>query len=163
MKALTIKQPWLALILAGLKRYEFRTWAPGKVPTKILLHSSAGKLSKAEMGFYRDELTRCRLERAADLLEDQQLLKGYVLATAELSAIYDCRLPSPPAPAEIPRTPGHGALPPLVAGELYAWHLRNIRPLEGGSVAWKGAQGLWEVDWELVRAAAYLSDPGGSA
>lgn len=153
MKALSIKQPWLALILAGLKHYEFRTWAPAQMPTKILLHSSAGKSSKAEMGFYRDELARCRLERAADLLEDWQILQGHLLATAELGGIYDCAHVS--APAEILRTPGHGALPPLAAGELYAWHLRNIQPLEGGPVPWRGALGLFDVDLASLQAARY--------
>lgn len=40
MKALTIRQPWATLIIAGLKRYEFRSWNT-KYRGELLIH--AGK------------------------------------------------------------------------------------------------------------------------
>lgn len=40
MKVLTIRQPWATLIIAGLKRYEFRSWNT-KYRGEILIH--AGK------------------------------------------------------------------------------------------------------------------------
>lgn len=40
MKVLTIRQPWATLIIAGLKRYEFRSWNT-KYRGELLIH--AGK------------------------------------------------------------------------------------------------------------------------
>lgn len=45
MKALSVKQPWAALIVCGEKRVETRTWTPPKgltLPFRVAVHASAG-------------------------------------------------------------------------------------------------------------------------
>jgi hypothetical protein len=154
MKALTIKQPWLALILAGHKHYEFRSWAPPITHGRVLLHAAASKLTKAEMGFYRTELDRCGLERAADALQYRDLLTGCFLAVATLAGSYDCA-DDIYCPIGVNHEPGYGPNKVTKWGELLAWHLTDIRTL-GKPVPWKGQLGLWDVDWEVVRAAMYV-------
>ena len=53
MYALTIKQPWVDLILSGEKRYEFRRWAPRKVCVgdRLALHEAVrGVVAVARYG-----------------------------------------------------------------------------------------------------------------
>lgn len=32
IRALSVKEPWLAIIMAGVKSHEFRSWRPGNIP-----------------------------------------------------------------------------------------------------------------------------------
>ncbi len=50
MKVITIKQPWASLIVAGLKKYEFRTWNT-KYRGDILIHAGKGIDAKAMVRF----------------------------------------------------------------------------------------------------------------
>lgn len=42
LQTLSVKQPWASLLVAGVKRFEVRTWSPKQVGP-ILIHASSGK------------------------------------------------------------------------------------------------------------------------
>ena len=42
LRAFSVKQSWASLLIAGVKRYEVRTWSP-KEPGLLLVHASSGK------------------------------------------------------------------------------------------------------------------------
>ena len=42
LRAFSVKQPWAGLLVAGVKRFEVRTWAPSG-PGVFLVHASSGK------------------------------------------------------------------------------------------------------------------------
>lgn len=50
MKALSIREPYAAAIIAGGKTVEFRTWSPGKTTEMLIICSSAYK--SPEIGKY---------------------------------------------------------------------------------------------------------------
>ncbi len=52
MKVLTIKQPYASLIVAGIKKYEFRTWKTN-FRGDFLIHAGKG-VDKEEMKKYKD-------------------------------------------------------------------------------------------------------------
>ena len=41
-QVVSVKQPWASLLLAGVKKYEVRSWAPPYLGY-IVLHASSGK------------------------------------------------------------------------------------------------------------------------
>ena len=53
MKVLTIKQPYASLIMAGIKKYEFRTWKTN-YRGEVLIHSSKTLDKKAMKEFNYD-------------------------------------------------------------------------------------------------------------
>ncbi len=53
MKVLTIKQPYASLIMAGIKKYEFRTWKTS-YRGEVLIHSSKTLDKKAMKEFNYD-------------------------------------------------------------------------------------------------------------
>src|SRR5688572_22627658 len=42
LRALSVRQPWAGLLVAGVKRFEARTWKPRELGF-LLVHASAGK------------------------------------------------------------------------------------------------------------------------
>ena len=129
MKALSIRHPWVDLILSGAKTIEIRTWAT-RHRGPLLLHASSGYgIAEREAG---------RRHGQAPPAPEQL---GAVVGIAEL---VDCR---PAGADDWPRA----ALPPL-EGRLWAWVLADARPL--GPVPCPGRRNLFEVDLEVVAAAA---------
>jgi activating signal cointegrator 1 len=129
MKALSIRHPWVDLILAGTKTIEIRTWAT-RYRGPLLLHAS-GAYGISE----REAAARLKLPPPqADML-------GAVVGIAEL---VDCR----PVRREDWKNAG---LPPL-GGRLWAWVIADARPL--GPVAHAGNRTLFEIEEEVVMSAA---------
>ena len=129
MKALSIRHPWVDLILAGTKTIEIRTWAT-RYRGPLLLHaSSAYGISEREAA--------ARLQLPAPEPETM----GAVVGIAEL---VDCR----PVRREDWKNAG---LPPL-GGRLWAWVLADARPL--GPVLHAGNRTLFEIEEEVVMSAA---------
>jgi hypothetical protein len=129
MKALSIRHPWVDLILAGTKTIEIRTWAT-RYRGRLLLHASAG-YGIAE----RDASARLGWGRPAP-----ETL-GAIVGVANL---LDCRHVQP---ADWP----NAALPPL-EGKLWAWVLSE--PQAMGPIACPGQRTLFDVDEALVAALA---------
>jgi hypothetical protein len=129
MKALSIRHPWVDLILAGTKTIEIRTWAT-RYRGPLLLHAS-GAYGISE----REAAARLRLP------PPDPLTLGAIVGIAEL---VDCR----PVRKEDWKSAG---LPPL-AGKLWAWVLAEPRPV--GPVAQAGSRTLFDIDEEVLLAPA---------
>ena len=127
MKALSIRHPWVDLILAGSKTIEIRTWAT-RYRGPLLLHaSSAYGISE------REAAARLRLPAP-----DRATL-GAVVGVAEL---VDCR----PVRREDWKSAG---LPPL-EGRLWAWVLAGPRAV--GPLPCRGQRTLFDLDQEVPAA-----------
>jgi hypothetical protein len=161
MKALTIYQPYAALISVGAKRFETRSWnTPYRGP--IAIHSAKKPYGEVlnEYAVHCDTcgLMHQALERA--LGQGFDFSYGAVIATANLAGCYlidrieefrgagwktGCwdgdRWIDPPADDLLfgDWTPGR-----------YAWDLQNVETIIVPQRA-RGAQGLWEWD-EVARS-----------
>ena len=70
MKCLTIKQPYVELILCGKKKIEIRSW-PTKLRGKVLIH--AGKDPNKEI-----------VDKYVNILDKQNIKFGYILGMVEI-------------------------------------------------------------------------------
>ena len=150
MKALTIWQPWASLIMAGVKPYEFRSWAAPRslVGQRIAIHAGARPMRAAEI---HELLEHLGLPRTA---------RGTGLAVAASIPILE-RAWRRPELFPLKHVLGTALLgQPRRACEIYpddfssdsdrlehsnwAWPLTAIEHLEPPVPA-RGAQGLW--DW----------------
>lgn len=141
MKALSIRQPWAALIADGLKTVEDRSWATD-YRGPLAIHASSG----IAVGFSAEEVA--------------DLPRGAVVAIANL---IDCR-PLTPADTE---AAGYDPEEPLTPAECvgrFAWVLADAREI--APVAMKGALRLWECPDELLplryRVLAMLEKQSGA-
>jgi hypothetical protein len=151
VKALTLTQPWAALVALGEKRFETRSWRTD-YRGPLAIHAAKGYPAECrelveETVFYEALLRGFRLERGFGLPSHLEVQRGKVLATCQLTG---CHL--------IGRTVG-GAItldgvPPrafsLEEEEFgdyepgrYAWRLEDVRLL-ATPVPARGALGLWE-------------------
>ena len=129
MKALSIRHPWVDLILAGTKTIEIRTWAT-RYRGPLLLHASgAYGISEREAA--------ARLKLPPPQPETMSAVVG-------IAALVECR----PVRREDWKSAG---LPPL-GGKLWAWVLADARPL--GPVFHAGNRTLFEIGEEAVMSAA---------
>jgi len=128
MKALSIRHPWVDLILAGAKTIEIRTWAT-RYRGSLLLHASAGYgISE------RDASARLGLGRPAP-----ETL-GAIVGIANL---VDCRHVRPEDWA-------NASLPPL-EGKLWAWVFSEPEAVE--PIPCAGKRTLFDVGDEVLAAA----------
>lgn len=163
MKALTLWQPWASLIAVGAKRHETRSWpAPATIlGERIAIHAAVRPVdrrfrSPCALGTLDTQFDRmcCRqlgLDWAApddDQLPRRGLPYGVVVATA---IVHDCHK----AEAVAYRLKTRGTpddLDDLLSGDFtfgrYAWELRDVRVVEGGSPV-RGRQGVWNYDGPL--------------
>lgn len=153
MKALTIWQPWASLIIAGVKPYEFRSWAAPRAlrGQRIAIHAGARPVRKAELA---DLITRLRGSEPWTTA-----LKPEALAMLE-------RIHTSPGSLPLSHVLGTAVLGEPVRGDAvvpefggtvndsdraehcnWAWPLADIRPL-APPVEARGAQGFW--DWKEV-------------
>jgi hypothetical protein len=128
VKALTVRQPWAALIAAGLKVEEYRGWAPAH-RGPLAIHAARALPSWADLA----EVRRW-LGQEAEAVSDFEVFawacdqpRGVVVAVAELVAVE--QLPA-----------GH----PGRRWGGFAWRLASAEPLPR-PVRAVGQRGLW--DW----------------
>lgn len=81
MKAITIKQPWASLIVAGLKDIENRSWKTN-FRGRILIH--AGKTREKQYGMPRELFAN---DNVYSVLTDKELPQGAIIGSVE---IVDC-------------------------------------------------------------------------
>ena len=134
VKALTLAQPWAALVTSGAKRVETRSWRT-RYRGLLAIHAARGFPVPAQrlctVPPFSDHL------RAAGTWPPEALPRGCVVATCRLAACERItRLTLPPEPE---RSFGN------YADGRWAWLLEDVRPLAGPLPA-KGALGLWEWD-----------------
>ncbi len=140
MKALTIHQPWASLIIAGRKRFETRSWRPGRemIGTRIAIHASARP-------WPRRILLPTMVEAALDLakLELADLPLGAVLGTAVIGEVVTTRY-AVRVPRDFDLTPHNleFSLGDFSDGR-FAWWLRDIEVF-AEPVPARGYQKLWE-------------------
>lgn len=127
MKALTVRQPWASLIVAGLKRVENRTWRTN-YRGSLVIHAAARV----------DPDAPAVLESAGiDPQAWQDAPRGVLLGMVDLIDVIDLA------------AAGALAHDPLVYGP-YCWILANPRPLSRPIPA-RGHRTLWSCDRLLQR------------
>jgi hypothetical protein len=84
LRALSVKQPWAGLLMAGVKRFECRTWQP-KQPGPFLLHVSSGKA--AGMPELRAEPLFQRALRKAGMADEGAWPQSSFLGLVEIAGI----------------------------------------------------------------------------
>ena len=173
MKALTVYQPWASAILAGMKRYDRRSWVPPMevVGQRIAIHASAKWSSEiARMcgdvmgGLWRRTEGGCaRVEDpAAPRIDDMppNLPLGAVLGTVWLRRVLQIQ-ELPCGPAAPPRDVVLVSELPLRNGEVEGLSIGMIERHRPGEFLWemdhihrfqkpypaRGKQRLW--DWSL--------------
>lgn len=129
MKALTICQPYAALILSGEKRVENRTW-PTNYRGRFYVH--AGK-SRA---MWDEEIDAKRFPNAA---------WGAVVAIATLDTCAFLQTVSRDAPLGWLHEHEHAFGP-------WCWVLKDVTPI--GPWPWRGSQGLFDIDEREIERVA---------
>lgn len=124
MKAIVIHQPWAWAILAGIKRYENRTW---RTTHRGALAIVAGR-SRASLGLEGDLLPG--LPGVADLPF------GAIVGVVEVVDVWPVAL---------------CGKDPFATGP-WCWVLERAEAV--GPIPWRGEQGLFEVPDEVIRRAA---------
>jgi len=128
MKALSIRHPWVDLILAGTKTVEVRTWAT-RYRGPLLLHASGG------FGISERE--------ASARLKQPPPDPAGLSAVVGIADLIDCR---PVRKEDWKRA----ALPPLT-GRLWAWVLEDARAL--GPIPCAGKRTLFDIEEEVIVSA----------
>ena len=128
MKGITIRQPWVELILQGRKPYEIRSWGTS-YRGPIMLHA-AKALDKSAL--------------VALEIDASSLFRGGFVGRAELK---DCR-PFTRADARVLRQ--NGAFVGKWSAGRFAWELTNVCRLPA-LVPFRGALGLFSVPIRIVR------------
>jgi hypothetical protein len=141
MKALTIRQPYAALIAIGEKKYETRSWSTS-YRGSMAIHSSKKQLGKLSMAFWPI------FYPAGFTHED--LVFGCIIATCNL---VDCIKVE-----DLPRLPNKEMMLGDFTLGRFAWKIEDVHLLEK-PIPIKGNFGLWnlrchsdtdgECNWEL--------------
>lgn len=128
MKALTIKQPWAALIIEGYKQYEFRSWKTN-YRGKILIH--------AGLSFEKDMVKR---------FEQYNLnyITGAIIGEA---VITDCILVDEKFNEKL-RCTNTLVYARSNHVETYAWKLENVKKYDN-PIYVKGKLGLWNYEGDI--------------
>lgn len=127
IRALTVKNPWAALIAAGIKDVENRSWAPPRSFTSsdlLLIHAGAARDHDA----YSEALVIANLPRG-------EQPSGAVVAAARVRDVHTC----------------DGRCSPwAVPGDVH-WMLAGVRRL-AEPVPARGKLGLWTPGDDLMMA-----------
>jgi hypothetical protein len=144
MKTLSICQPWVTLVILGIKRLETRSWRTSR-RGRIAIHASRAFTQEAQR-LCGEEPFRSALE-AAGFRGADDLPLGALLGTVELvgcTAADDLNLDALDA-AEL----AFGDFGP----GRWAWELRHPQPLDA-PVPFRGRLGFFEAPDELFRPRA---------
>ena len=134
MYALTIKQPWASLIMAGLKRVENRTWRTN-YRGPLAIH--AGRTVDRDAAETLDAA-------GIDPQDFEDAPRGVILGVVDLIDVIEMDSAAARQQA-LPGFPGRYDIDsdPLATGP-YCWILRNPRPL-ARPVPYCGRRNLWDV------------------
>lgn len=158
-KAISLWQPHASLIAMGEKHYETRSWST-KYRGPIAIHAGKSQdeikhiwqsiqhAKKTDWQHAR-EFTRAIYDAFKEYMAREGLLSfnfrdlpyGAIVATAELTAIYDTVLLYPKLTGRVQQFGdfGHGR---------YAWRLENVKAL-AEPIPLRGQQGLWDIEIEV--------------
>lgn len=132
LQAITLRQPWAALVACGAKRYETRSWAT-RHRGPLAIHASA-RWRAADRALLASEPWRSALGPAPGAGVDLPL--GRVLAVVQLTACVPTASLAPGYPESV-----FGDFAP----GRWAWRLEGVRLLEPPLPA-RGRLGLWSLD-----------------
>lgn len=144
MKALTLSQPWAALVASGAKKVETRKWRPGENPGLIVIASS-----KERMNISRKQLVAT--EPFCSALAFTPIIYSSLLAVARLD---HCERTEDVVGTLSPREQAFGDYRP----RRWAWFLKDvvalpepilIPPTPKGMPGIAGL-GLWDVPERLM-------------
>jgi len=129
MKVITVKQPYAALIAAGIKEYEFRTWKTN-YRGELLLHAGKGV----------DEAAMKKFEGYG-----LEYPSGCIVAKVQLS---DCIRVDDALRDELQKKNAevYSGVITRPEWEGYAFKIENVRKMEPIPV--KGKLSIWEYDYE---------------
>lgn len=136
MRALTIRQPWASLIIAGMKDVENRTW-PTKHRGPLAIHAAVAVASPAEWE-HAEMVCKTVAPKLMPLWSERVLPRGVVLGTVNLAS---CELGCDCSPWSFP--------------EQYHFGLESADPFVEPVPA-TGALGIWE--WRSDHSAARVGD-----
>lgn len=131
MKALSLIEPWLQLILVGKKTVEFRTWRRERMEGRdLLLCSSKGwDPDCAKYSYMNYKLSLVQVDEARMLCGHARCIVRVKMITPATTARHGDQL----------GFSYHGD-----GKQTYAWELEDIRPIEPFPV--KGQLGIYEVE-----------------
>lgn len=130
-RALTIRQPWAALIATGHKRYETRSYQPRIVAPgdRFAIHAGAATVDVAAMHLQQ-------LVVAARLPLAQHF--GAIIATARLVAVHPTTGTGSPTIGRLERYAGDWSR------GRWAWELADVEQLDQ-PIPCPGKLGLWRI------------------
>ena len=145
MKALTIWQPWAALIMARAKPWEWRGWKPPRylVGQRLVIHAGARKVPKHEIVQLLRDIRAGDTSLVADkalAVLDATRVDGFLLACGLGTALVGEPINAADWAARH-NAPGHDS--DRVDHHMWGWPLSDIRAFPA-PVPMRGAQGLWE-------------------
>lgn len=139
-KALSVKQPWAALIANGRKTIETRKWATNyRGPLLICSSKSADRNPQANMHWIAQESAGLRVARF-HLLD-----RGVAVCLVDLmgcTRTYDCSV------LELDELAKKACCE--VTPFMWCWHLENVRRLKAPLPTVKGQLGLYKVELERL-------------
>lgn len=144
MKAITLTQPWASLVMAGIKRFETRSWSTNHVGP-LLIHAARGFPEQCKRLCYEPPFQRALSSIG---YPDQQLLPtGVLLGYVTLIGCW--RIPRIGlGPPDLPPVEPERSFGDYTDGR-FAWMLSRPvwlpRP-----VPYRGRLGLYEVDLDKV-------------
>jgi hypothetical protein len=144
MKALSVRQPYAALIQAGLKLLEWRDW-PTEYRGPVAIHVSR-TMTGSELAIAYHATVRKAL-RELGYTGLLTMPRGVVVGVCDLVHCHDTQTPG----FEIPESE---ALTGWTACR-FAFQLANFRPCQ--PFAWRGNQYLWEIPDRAVQKALQLA------
>lgn len=147
MKALSLFQPYAALIALQQKRWETRCWQTHLRGT-IAIASTAAMPQEAKLTLIRPAFQKALapMKRSDETSEYYDLPCGAIIAVADIAEV----ITTSEWLRRFARRPGY--LPEFEFGDYspnrFAWRLENVRALKQPIPA-KGSQRLWSVSKEL--------------
>jgi len=139
--ALSVKQPWASLLVAGVKRFEVRTWPPSKLGF-ILIHASSGKASGIRE-LRAEPLFQEALQRAT-LSDEKSWQQSAFVGLAEIIRVIEPDDDFPHDVTELDRFLGSGE-------GCFLWEVGRSWPFPT-PVPSHGKLNLWSVPKELFSA-----------
>lgn len=137
----SVKQPWAGLLLARIKKFEVRSWAPAELGP-YFVHASTGR-SPAHAHLCGDT-TYLRALRDADLADPSSWPTGAILGVVNVKRIW--------APDKA--RPRLTKLDKLLCGEtagMFLWEIDQALPFDE-PIPCKGKLNLWSTDGALSTA-----------
>jgi hypothetical protein len=162
--ALTVWNPWAAMIVAGCKPYEFRRWAaPARhVGQRIVIHAGAHRIPRGDLHELLEGLATgetgtihpCGSAQVARAIEITERMWRDYDALPFSAGLGTATLGKPARCIDLFRADGidHGRIDP----DMWAWPMLDPEPW-GVPVPARGGRGFWE--WPGEPPAARLGRP----